>query len=405
MRRVVVTGMGIYSPIGNDLKTVEKNLREMNSGVTFNDDYHLAELRCNVSGSIELKPKDVIPNEHYRWMGSTSGYAYMSALDAIKDAKLKPEEVSNPNTGLYYGSSSSAPDMQQYAQDLYVRKGMYRDPTLVFKCMNSTTSANLAKALKIYGEAFTIASACSSGSHCIGEAYRTIRYGDQDRMIAGGADVNYFALAGMLDSLRAMSTRFNDNPETASRPFDKDRDGFVPGEGAACLILEDYETAKARKAKIYCEIVGYGVTSDGFDMAHPSGEGAVRCMQKALRTADGDQSRIDYINAHGTSTPVGDPKELDAIRSTFGPDNMPPISSTKGITGHGIGAAGAQEAVYSIIMLNNNFISGTKNLDNVEPGYEDFPLVKETTKAKLRTVMSNSFGFGGANSSLVFRKV
>jgi 3-oxoacyl-[acyl-carrier-protein] synthase-1 len=405
MRRVVVTGIGIRSPIGNDYKAVEKNLRESNSGLKYNPDYAIVDMRCNVAGFCDFKPVDEVPHQHYRWMGPTAAMGYLSCLSAIEDAGLEPHEVSNPDTGLYFGSGTSSSEFQQYSQDVYVRKGVHREPTMVFKIMNSTTSANLTKALKIYGEGFTISSACSSSGHCIGEGFRTIANGYQDRMLVGGAETNHYSIAAMLDALMALSSKYNDNPTAASRPFDSARSGFVPGEGSGCLILEDYDTAVARGAKIYCEIVGYGATSDGFDMAHPSGEGAVRCMQKALKTQHDDWSEIDYINAHATGTLVGDAKELDAIRSAFGPDNIPPISSTKALTGHGIGAAGVQEAIYSIIMLNENFIAGTKNLEQTDSGYEDYPLVRKTVDAELTTVMSNSFGFGGANSSLVFKRV
>lgn len=402
MRRVVVTGIGIRSPIGNDLETVEKNLREGNSGLKHNPDYAIVDMRCNIAGMCDFKPVDVVDRQHYRWMGPTAAMGYLSCLSAIEDAGLTDNEVSNPETGLYFGSGTSSSEFQQYAQDLFVRKGLHREPTVVFKVMNSTTSANITKALKIYGEAFTISSACSSSGHCIGEGYRTIANGYQDRMLVGGSETNHYSIAAMLDALMALSSKYNDNPTAASRPFDKNRDGFVPGEGSGCLILEDYDTAIARGAKIYCEIIGYGATSDGYDMAHPSGEGAVRCMQKAMKP---NWPEIDYINAHATGTPVGDTKELQAIRSTFGPDNIPPISSTKSLTGHGIGAAGVQEAIYSIIMMNKNFIAGTANLEETDEGFEDYPLVRQSVDAELTTVMSNSFGFGGANSSLIFRKV
>ena len=402
MRRVVVTGIGIRSPIGNDLETVEKNLREGNSGIKYNPDYAIVDMRCNVAGFCDFKPVEEVPHQHYRWMGSTAAMGYLSCLSAIEDAGLKPNEVSNPDTGLYFGSGTSSSEFQQFAQDTYVRKGVHREPTIVFKIMNSTTSANLTKALRIYGEGFTISSACSSSGHCIGEGFRTIANGYQDRMLVGGSETNHYSIAAMLDALMALSSKFNDNPTAASRPFDADRDGFVPGEGSGCLILEDYDTAIKRGAKIYCEIVGYGATSDGYDMAHPSGEGAVRCMQKAMKP---NWPKIDYINAHATGTPIGDVKELQAIRAAFGPDNIPPISSTKSLTGHGIGSAGVQEAIYSIIMMNKNFIAGSVNIDKVTSGFEEFPIIRQSIDAELTHVMSNSFGFGGANSSLVFRKI
>lgn len=405
MRRVVVTGIGVRSPIGNDLETVEKNLREGNSGITYNPDYNIVDMKCNVSARCNFKPIDEVDPKDYRWMGPTAAMGYLACVDAIKDAGLEPHEVSNPDTGCYFGSGSSSPDFQQYAQDVYVRKGVHREPTIVFKIMNSTTSANITKALKIYGEGFTISSACSSSGHCIGEAYRAITHGYQDRMLAGGAEVDHYALSAMLDALYALSSKYNDNPSAASRPFDKNRDGFVPGEGSGCLILEEYDVAVARGAKIYCELVGYGATSDGYDMAHPSGEGAVRCMQKAMKTIHGDWTKIDYINAHGTGTPIGDMKELNAIRAAFGPDHIPPISSTKSLTGHGIGAAGVQEAIYSILMLNKNFIAGSVNIDELDPNAEGYPIVRQSIDTELNAVMTNSFGFGGANSSLVFKKV
>lgn len=400
MRRVVVTGIGIRSPIGNDLDTVETNLREMNSAVRYNPDYAIVDMKCQISAQCNFRPKDEVPNKHYRFMGSTASMGYLSCLDAIKDAGLTDEEVSNFRTGMYFGNGSSSSDYQQTSVDTYIRKGVHREPTIVFKTMNSAVSANLTKALKIYGEGFSISSACTSSAHCIGEAYRTIMHGYQDRMFAGGCEISHYSLYAMLDSLYALSSKYNDNPEAASRPFDKDRDGFVPGEGSGCLILEDYDTAIARGAKIYCEITGYGASSDGFDMAHPSGDGAVRCMKDALQ----DIPKVDYINAHGTSTPVGDVKELEAIGTVFG-DDIPPISSTKSLTGHAVGAAGVHEAIYSIIMMNKNFISGTKNVDNIDKKAEPYPVVTKTVDAEINSFLTNSFGFGGANASLVFQKI
>jgi len=399
MRRVVVTGIGIRSPIGNDLDTVEKNLREMNSAVRYNPDYAIVSMKCNVSALCDFDVEAEVPNKHYRFMGPTAGMGYLSCLSAIEDAGLTEDEVSNDRTGMYFGSGAASPDYQQAAADVHVRKGIYREPTIIFKTMNNTTSANLTKALKIYGEGYTITSACSSSAHCIGEAYRTIAHGYQDRMFAGGSETASYNLYAMLDSLYALSSKYNDDPTRASRPFDKDRDGFVPGEGSGCLILEDYDTAIARGAKIYCELTGYGVSSDGFDMAHPSGEGAVRCMKNAVQN-----QQIDYINAHGTSTPVGDIKELEAIRAVFG-DNIPDISSTKSLTGHGIGASGAHEVIYSIIMMNKNFISGTKNVNELDEKAKGYPIVTQTIDKEINTVMSNSFGFGGANASLILKKI
>ena len=407
MNRVVVTGMGIRSPIGNDLETVTKNLREGNSGIKYNSDYAAIGLKCHVSGSLDFHPADLVHPKDYRWMGPTAALGYLSCVSAIEDAGLKPNEVSNPDTGCYFGSGAASPDWQQHAEDVVVRKGPARDPTIVFKTMNSTTSANITKALKIYGEGFTISSACSSSLHCIGEAYRTIAHGYQKRMIVGGSDNDHYAMVGMLDALRALSSKYNDNPSKASRAYDKDRDGFVVGEGSGALILEDYDTAIARGAKIYAEIAGYGATSDGYDMAHPSGEGAVRCMSNAMSDArrKGYTKLPDYMNAHGTSTPVGDITELNAIKAAFHGADIPPISSTKSLTGHGLGSAGVWESIFSILMMNQSFIAGSANIDEIDPRAAEFPIARESFDAELDSVITNSFGFGGANATVIYKKV
>lgn len=401
MRRVVVTGMGIRSCLGNDLDAVTKSLREGRSGISYCLDYDVMEMRSKISGSCDADPEKEIPKNLYRFMGRTAGLAYLSLSDAISDAGLPEELVSNPRTGLIMGSSSSCSDEQGGAMDEMHEKGASRGAghTRVFKTMNSTVSANLATAFKIKGVSYTIASACSTSLHCIGNAYEQIQLGKADIIFAGGSEDNHWTMAGMLDITRALSPS-NDDPEKASRPYDKSRDGFVIGSGSGALVLEDYDHAIARGAKIYAEIVGYGATSDGYDIIAPSGEGAERCMNMAISRV----GKIDYINAHGTSTPAGDIAELKAIGRVFGED-IPYISSTKSLSGHAIGAAGVHESIYSILMMNNDFMAASANIENLDPEAEGYPIALERIDQPFERFLTNSFGFGGTNASVVFQKI
>lgn len=401
MKRVVVTGMGINSCLGNDLETVKTSLYEGKSGITHNEPFEVVNMRSTISGNCGLNPEEHIPHNIYRFMGPSAGLAYLSLKQAIEDAGLTPGLVSNPRTGLIMGSSSSSSQQQHEAADIMRDRGVPKvGPYRVFKTMNSTVSANLATAFKIQGLSFTIASACTTSLHCIGEAYEKIQAGKQDIIFAGGSEAEHWTLAGMLDAARALSSRYNDTPERASRPYDKNRDGFVIGSGAGALVLEEYSHALKRGAKIYAEIVGYGATSDGFNISAPSGEGAMRCMQ----LANADKHKVDYINTHGTATPKGDIVELRAIRAVFG-DDMPMISSTKSLSGHGVGAAGVHEAIFSILMMNHNFIAASANIDELDPEAEGYPIVMERCDFPVDVIMSNSFGFGGTNGSIILKKI
>lgn len=403
MRRVVITGMGIRSCLGNDLETVTDNLREGRSGVRHDTIFDIMGLRGTSSGSSGVDPAKEIPNRLYRFMGPSAGLAYLSTLDAIEDSGLAQDQVSNPRTGLVMSSSSASPDEQGELADAVREKGVGRGcgHTRVFKTMNSTVSANLATALGIKGMSYSISSACSTSNHCIGNAYEQILLNKADVVFSGGCDSHHWSSAGLLDITRGTSTR-NETPETASRPYDKGRDGFVVGSGSGALVLEEYEHAVSRGARIYAELVGYGATSDGYDIISPSGEGAERCMQIAL---DGlEHTPVDYINTHGTSTPVGDIAELKAIKAVF-KDNIPPLGSTKSLSGHSIGASGAHEAIFSILMMNNDFIAASANIEELDPEAEGYPIVQKRVDGPVNCVLSNSFGFGGTNASLVFRKI
>ena len=403
MRRVVVTGMGIVSCLGTDKETVLDSLKEGRSGIKFQEEYKEMGFRSHVAGSVDLDYTDLIDRKLVRFMGDAAAYAYLSMEQAIKDAGLTEEQISNVRTGLIAGSGgASSADIVETA-DILRDKGVRRvGPYRVTRTMGSTVSACLATPFKIKGVNYSITSACATSAHCIGNAMEQIQLGKQDIVFAGGGEELHWSLSVMFDAMGALSTKYNDTPEKASRAYDANRDGFVIAGGGGMLVLEDYEHAKARGAKIYAELVGYGATSDGYDMVAPSGEGAVRCMQQAMGTVDGS---IDYINSHGTSTPAGDIQELKAMKETFG-DEMPPVSSTKSLTGHSLGATGVQEAIYSLLMMENKFICASANIDELDPAAEGMPVVTERRDGvDLQRVMSNSFGFGGTNSTLVFQKM
>ena len=402
MKRVVITGMGIVSPLGNDKKTVTESLRECKSGIAFREDFKEMGLRCNVAGKLDINPAELIDRKIMRFMGPSAAYGYLAMEQAIADSGLAEDQVSNIRTGLVMGSGGVSGEMFTETIDVMRERGIKRaGPYRVTQIMASTVSACLATPFKIKGTNYSISSACATSAHCIGHAMELIQMGKQDIVFAGGAEDMHWSMAGMFDAMGALSSKYNDTPEKASRAYDADRDGFVPGVGAGCLVVEDLEHALARGATIYAEIVGYGATSDGYDMVAPSGEGAVRCMKMAMETTDGS---IDYINTHGTSTPVGDLAELKAIKEVFG-DDAPPISSTKSLSGHGLGAAGVQEAIYSLLMMENDFICASANLETIDPEAADLPIVaKRIDNANLQRVMSNSFGFGGTNATLIFKR-
>lgn len=404
MKRVAVTGLGIVSCIGTDRQSVTTALREGRSGISFQQDYHDLGFRSQVAGSIdELDTDTLIDRKLKRFMGNAAAYAYISMQQAIDDAGLTLNQVSNPRTGLIAGSGgASTADIIESA-DILRDKGVRRiGPYRVTRTMGSTVSACLATPFKIRGVNYSITSACSTSAHCIGAAMEQIQLGKQDIVFAGGGEDLHWSLSVMFDAMGALSSKYNDTPAVASRAYDADRDGFVIAGGGGMLVLEDMEHARARGAKIYAELVGYGATSDGYDMVAPSGEGAARCMQQALATVDGS---IDYINAHGTSTPAGDIKELQAMQAVFG-DSMPPVSSTKSLTGHSLGAAGVQEAIYCLLMQQENFICASANINTLDDEATDMPIVQQRRdNVDLQRVMSNSFGFGGTNASLVFQKV
>lgn len=401
MKRVVVTGMGIVSCLGNDVDSVADSLKSGRSGIRYIDDYEKYGLRSRIAGKPDIDVKAFIERKVLRFMGDASAYAYISMAQAIKDAGLNDDLVSNPRTGIIMGSGGGSQKAQVESVNTCLEKGVKRvGPYAVPKTMCSTTSACLATPFKIKGVNYTISSACATSAHCIGNAYEQIQLGKQDIVFAGGGEEEDWRLALLFDAMGALSSKYNDTPETASRPYDATRDGFVISSGGGTLVLEELEHAKARGAKIYAEVVGYGATSDGYDMVAPSGEGAVRCMQQAMANLEG---RVDYINTHGTSTPVGDAVELEAIRSVFA-DDLPKIGSTKSLAGHSLGATSVHEAIYSLLMMEQGFVAGSINIKELDPKAADFPIVKVTEPAELNRVMSNSFGFGGTNASLVFDK-
>ncbi len=404
MKRVVVTGMGIVSSIGNDVEEVATALKESRSGISFAEDYAELNFRCRVHGMPTLDPNTVLDRRAMRFHGGGTAWNHIAMDQAIADAGLGEDLVSNPRTGIIMGSGGPSTHAIVQAADVTRNKGGPKriGPTSVPKAMCSTASATLATWFKIKGVNYSISSACATSNHCIGNGYETIMAGRQDIIFAGGCEELDWTLSCLFDAMGAMSSGFNDRPAVASRAYDKNRDGFVIAGGAGVLVLEEYEHALARGARIYGEIIGYGATSDGYDMVAPSGEGAVRCMQQALATVD---TPIDYINPHATSTPVGDRQEIMAIREVFG-DKVPPISATKSLTGHSLGATGVQEAIYSLLMLRDDFIAKSAHIDEIDPEFADLPIVRERVdNAGLTTVLSNSFGFGGTNATLVFRRV
>ncbi len=402
MKRVVVTGMGIVSCLGNDKDTVLDALKEGRSGIKFQETYKEMGFRSHLAGSVDIDLKELIDRKTLRFMGEAAAYAYVSMDQAIKDSGLTEEQVSNERAGIIMGSGGASSKSLVEAADILREKGMKRvGPYRVTQTMSSTTSACLATPFKIKGVNYTISSACATSAHCVGNAMELIQLGKQDVVFAGGGEEEHWTLTALFDAMGALSTKYNETPEQASRAYDADRDGFVIAGGGGCLVIEELEHAKARGAKIYAELVGYGATSDGYDMVAPSGEGAARCMRQALQNVEGD---LDYINAHGTSTPVGDVAELKAIDEVFG-DNTPAISSTKSLTGHSLGATGVQEAIYSLLMMENNFISASANVENLDEKAAKMNIVTERKDdVTLNRMMSNSFGFGGTNASLVFQR-
>jgi 3-oxoacyl-[acyl-carrier-protein] synthase-1 len=402
MKRVVVTGLGITSCLGLDADSVTESLREGRSGIRFKQEYADMGFRSHIAGPVDIDFKEYIDRKVLRFMGDAAAYAYISMQQAIDDAGLSEDLVSNPRTGLVMGSGGASSSNQVEAADILRNKGLRRvGPYRVTQVMGSTTSACLATPFKIKGVNYSMSSACATSAHCIGNAMEQIQLGKQDIVFAGGAEEEHWTMSSLFDAMGALSTKYNDTPEKASRAYDADRDGFVIAGGGGVLVLEEYEHAKARGAKIYAELTGYGATSDGHDMVAPSGEGAIRCMQQATSTV---KAPIDYINAHGTSTPVGDLAELGAIKKTFG-DDVPIVGSTKSLSGHSLGAAGVQEAIYSLLMMENDFIAASANIDNLDAEAEGIPIIRERKdNAGLKTIMSNSFGFGGTNACLVFEK-
>ena len=401
MKRAVITGMGIVSSIGNNVKEVLESLKTGKSGISFSEQFAEMKLRSNVWGDLKMVPSEHIDRKKMRFMGDAAAFAYLSMEQAIEDAGLTEEQVSNDRTGLVAGSGGASSANQVAAVDILRNKGVKRvGPYMVPRTMSSTVSACLATPFKIRGVNYTMSSACATSAHCIGHALELIQLGKQDIVFAGGGEELDWSLTMMFDAMGALSTKYNDNPSKASRTYDADRDGFVISGGGGMLVVEELEHALARGAKIYGEIVGYGATSDGYDMVVPSGEGAVRCMKMAMQDLD---EPVDYINTHGTSTPVGDAKELGAIQEVFG-DNSPAISATKAMTGHSLGAAGVHEAIYSTLMLDNGFVAPSINIENLDPAAEGLDIVTETREQELKTVMSNSFGFGGTNATLVIKK-
>ncbi len=402
MRRVVVTGMGLVSCLGNDLDTVSGALREGRSGLRAMPEYAGLGLRSQVAGVPEIDLDAEIDRKLKRFMGDAAAYATVAMRHAIAHAGLDAAQVSHPRTGVIAGSGGGSAQWQIETGELLRNKGVRRvGPYMVPRTMCSTVSAALATAYAIKGVSYSIAAACATSAHCIGAAADLIRHGAQDVMFAGGGEELHWGMSCQFDAMGALSTQSNATPGRASRPYDAQRDGFVIAAGGGMLVLESYDHAVARGATIHAELLGYGVTSDGLDMVAPSGEGAVRCMQQALSGVD---RRIDYLNTHGTSTPVGDIVELEAVRAAFG-DTVPPLSSTKALSGHSLGAASVHEAIYSLLMLRDGFIAASANIETLDPKAEGFPIVRETRAARLDTVMSNSFGFGGTNATLVFGRV
>ena len=400
MKRAVVTGLGVVSPIGNSQAEVIESLRSCSAGISFREEYLAMGMRSQVAGNIEINPDDLIDRKQRRFMGDAAAYAYIAMQQAIEDAGLTHTVIASDRTGLVAGSGGASSANQVEASDLLRNKGLRRvGPYRVTRTMASTVSACLSTAFRIRGVNYSITSACATSTHCIGHALELIQLGKQDLVFAGGGEEEHWTLTSLFDAMGALSTSYNTTPACASRAYDKGRDGFVIAGGGGMLVVEELEHARARGAKIYAEIVGYGATSDGFDMVAPSGEGGERAMRMALRTVDG---QIDYINAHGTSTPAGDIPELNAIERVFG-DRIPPISSTKSLTGHSLGAAGVHEAIYTLLMMREGFICESANIQELDPEVGSRPVVRSRVdNVKLQRAMSNSFGFGGTNGVLVF---
>ncbi len=403
MRRVVVTGIGIVSSIGNNAEEVTASLRDAKSGISFSDEFAEHGFRCQVWGAPTLDPTDLVDRRAMRFLSKGGAWNHVAMEQAIADAGLEQKDITNERTGIIMGSGGPSTRVIVDAADITREKGSPRriGPFAVPKAMSSTASATLATWFKIHGVNYTITSACSTSAHCIGNAFELIQWGKQDMVFAGGHEDLDWTMSNLFDAMGAMSSKFNDRPSTASRAYDVNRDGFVIAGGAGVVILEELEHAKARGATIYAEVVGYGATSDGYDMVALSGEGAVRCMRQALSTVEG---KVDYINTHGTSTEVGDSGEMGAVREVFG-DDIPHIASTKSLTGHSLGAAGAQESIYSILMMKEGFIAESAHIEELDPEFEGMPIVrKRIDDAKIDTVLSNSFGFGGTNATLVFQR-
>jgi 3-oxoacyl-[acyl-carrier-protein] synthase-1 len=402
VRRVVVTGLGIISSIGNNKQEVTDALKEGRSGISFSQEYADLGFRSHVHGAINIDTAELIDRKLKRFMGDAAAFNYLAMKEAIEDAGLNEEQISNVRTGLIVGSGGASTENTVLAADILRSKGLRKvGPFMVPRTMGSTTSACLGTAFKVKGVSYSISSACSTSAHCIGNSYELIQMGKQDCMFAGGGEELHWTQSVLFDAMGALSSKYNETPEKASRAYDANRDGFVISGGGGLLVLEELEHAQKRGAKIYAELVGYGATCDGYDMVQPSGEGAVRCMQQAMSTVDGS---IDYINAHGTSTPIGDTRELGAIREVFG-ENAPRIGSTKSLAGHALGGAGVNEAIYSLLMMEGDFIAESVNIEDLDPEAEGLPIVRERVdNAKLNTVMSNSFGFGGTNACLVFQR-
>ncbi len=403
MKRVVVTGMGIVSSLGNNKDEVLNALKAMQSGITANETYKEMGLRSQISGEIDIDVSKYIDRKVLRFMGNAAAYAYIAAQEAIADAQLSEALVSNVRTGLVVGTGgASTKDVVRTADTLRERGVRRIGPYAVTQTMASEPSACLATPLKIKGVNYSMSSACSTSAHCIGHAAELIQMGKQDIVITGGGEDVHWTMSAMFDAMGAMSTKYNATPTKASRAYDAKRDGFVISGGGSIVILEEYQHAVARGARIYAELTGYGATSDGYDMVAPSGEGAVRCMQQALATS---KKPVQYINAHGTSTPIGDIKELEAVQNTFAADSIPYISSTKSLSGHALGAAGSNEAIYSLLMLQNNFLVGSANIENLDEQAHGLPVLRENKNMQVDCVMSNSFGFGGTNATLIFEKI
>lgn len=402
MRRVVITGLGIVSSLGNNKEEVATSLQEGKSGISFQEDYKENGMRSHVAGSIEIDFKEHIDRKTLRFMGDAASYAYISMKEAIEDAQLPETVVSNERTGIIMGSGGASSKNLTEAADIARSRGVKRvGPYRVTQTMGSTVSACLATPFKIKGINYSISSACATSAHCIGNGMELIQLGKQDVVFAGGGEELHWIMSSMFDAMGALSTKYNDTPEKASRAYDAHRDGFVIAGGGGCVVLEEYEHAVARGAKIYGELVGYGATSDGYDMVAPSGEGAERCMRMAMQNID---TPIDYINSHGTSTPVGDVAELAAVKAVFG-DSSPLIGSTKSLSGHSLGAAGVHETIYSLIMMEKGFVAASANIDELDEQAKDLNIATKTTIQDVNTVMSNSFGFGGTNATLIMTKV